>query len=147
MSSKDSKVKRRNMGTRDCPPVTQTGYPWRPEMGGHGGGASVVVRARESRVHGEGKQEVDALVVAEETPVDSGYQDEQSWLLNVQGKLYQWSRKMDEQTRLRSNFWRAGCVSKGARPVRREGVRNRWPKCHTALTPYSPHETDSYMER
>jgi group II intron reverse transcriptase/maturase len=62
-------------------------------MDTHGGGASVVVRARESRVHGEGKQEADTLVVAEETPVDSGYQEENSWLLSVQRRLYQWSRE------------------------------------------------------
>jgi RNA-directed DNA polymerase len=93
MSSKDSQVEHRNMGTRDCPPAAQTGYPWRPGMDRRGGGASVVVRARESRAHGEGKQDVDALAVAEETPVDSGDQDEQSWLLSVQRKLHQWSRE------------------------------------------------------
>ena len=62
-------------------------------MGGQGEGASIVVRARESRVHGEGRQGVGTLLKTEERPVDTGHQAEQAWLLSVQRKLYQWSRE------------------------------------------------------
>jgi len=62
-------------------------------MGGQGEGASIVVRARESRVHGEGRQGVGTLLKTEERPVDTGHQVEQAWLLSVQKKLYQWSRE------------------------------------------------------
>lgn len=62
-------------------------------MDDRGGGASVVVGARESRAQGEGRQEVGTLQKPEECPVDSGPQVDQAWLLSVQKKLYQWSRE------------------------------------------------------
>ena len=54
------------MGTFEHSPVTETGKLRRPVMDTRKGGASVVVWARESRVHGEGKQEVDTLQKPEE---------------------------------------------------------------------------------
>ena len=80
------------MGTRTHPPVTETGYPRRPGMGAYGGGASVVVRARESRVHGKGRQRAGIATKPEEWSVDSDHQADRAWLLNVQRKRYQWSR-------------------------------------------------------
>src|SRR5690242_11400222 len=43
---------------------------------------------------------------------------------------------MDEDARLRLVFWRAGCVTKGARPVREEATRNRPLKGGAALVAY-----------
>ena len=76
------------MGTYRYLPVTKTGYPQRPGMDTDRDGASVVVGARESRVHGEGRQEVRALQKPEERSVDSGHQADKAWLLSVQKKLY-----------------------------------------------------------
>ena len=53
----------------------------------------VVVRARESRVHGEGRQGVGQFQKPEEGLVDSGHQVDRAWLLSVQTKLYRWSQK------------------------------------------------------
>src|SRR5215471_14223324 len=60
------------------------------------GGACVVVRARESRVHGEGKQGTWRAVETEEPSMDLDDQADEVWLLNVQHKLYQWSRTNPE---------------------------------------------------
>ena len=49
---------------------------------------------------------------------------------------------MDENAELRHVFWRAGCVTKGARPVREEATRDRPPKDGTALVAYF-HRDDS----
>ena len=65
---------------------------------------------------------IDRVSKPEEQSVDSDYQTDKVWLLNVQRKLYQWSL---ENTRLRSNHWRAGGIAKGAYPVRREVRENR----------------------
>lgn len=62
-------------------------------MGESRGGASVVVGVRESRTQGKGRQEVDALLEAEERSVDSDQQADRAWLLSVQRKLYQWSQE------------------------------------------------------
>jgi hypothetical protein len=43
---------------------------------------------------------------------------------------------MDENAELRHVFWRAGCVTKGACPVREEATRDRPPKYGTALVAY-----------
>jgi len=43
---------------------------------------------------------------------------------------------MDAPTRLRFSLWRAGCIAKGARPVRREVAGNRWLRGHTAPATY-----------
>ncbi|MEE8241163.1 MAG: group II intron reverse transcriptase/maturase [Nitrospirales bacterium] len=59
---------------------------------GSGGGACVVVGARESRVQGEGGQGTDRFAATEEPSVDSDDQAEEAWLLGIQSKLYQWSR-------------------------------------------------------
>ncbi len=93
MPPTDSKVTRRNMGTPTRPPVTETGYPRRPGTGAREGGASVVVRARESRVHGEGRQRDGALLKSEQRSVDTDQRADEVWMLNVQRKLYQWSRE------------------------------------------------------
>src|SRR5579859_253477 len=64
----------------------------------HGDGACVVVRARESRVHGEGRQGTDRVVKMEEASMDLGDQTDEVWLLSVQRKLYQWSRTHPEES-------------------------------------------------
>src|SRR5258708_15723196 len=66
-------------------------------MVNRGGGACVVVRTRESRVHGEGRQGTDRVAKTEEPPMDLGDQADQAWLLSLQRKLYQWSRTHPEQ--------------------------------------------------
>jgi Putative transposase len=43
---------------------------------------------------------------------------------------------MDEDAELRHVFWRAGCVTKGACPVREEATRDRLPKGGAALVAY-----------
>ena len=43
---------------------------------------------------------------------------------------------MDEDAGLRLVFWRAGCVTKGARPVREEATRNRPLRGGAALVAY-----------
>src|SRR5690242_16727721 len=43
---------------------------------------------------------------------------------------------MDDDAGLRLVFWRAGCVTKGARPVREEATRNRPLKGGAALVAY-----------
>jgi hypothetical protein len=48
------KVKSRNMGTLTNCSATEPSSPQRLETVGHGDGICVVVRARESRAHGEG---------------------------------------------------------------------------------------------
>src|SRR5260370_41000806 len=55
-------------------------------------GACVVVRARESRAHGKGRQGTDKIPKTEEPPVASGDQADEAWLLSIQSKLYQCSR-------------------------------------------------------
>ena len=121
------------MGTRTHPPVTDTGYPRRPGMDASGGGASVVVRARESRVHGEGRQGAGATSKPEEWSVDSDHQADRTWLLNVQKKLYQWSQKHpDDSYRELWNWvtdprnlrcaWRTIACNKGKRTSGVDGV-------------------------
>ena len=92
MAPTGPKVDHRNTGTLDCPPTTEVGEPRRPVKGSRGGGASGVVRARESRVHGDGRQEVGTRLMPEERSVDSDHQADRAWLLSAQRKLYQWSR-------------------------------------------------------
>lgn len=79
------------MGTRSRPPVTDTGYPRRPGKVVGEDGAFVVVGARESRAHGEGRQGVGQHQEPEQQSVDSD-QQASAWLLIVQRKLYQWSK-------------------------------------------------------
>ena len=67
-------------------------------MAGPGGGACVVVGARESRAQGEGRQGTDRIAATEEAPVDSGDQADEVWLLSIQRKLYQWSRNNPEDS-------------------------------------------------
>ena len=92
MPPKDSKSESRNRGTHRSSPVTDTGKPRRPAKENDGGGVSVVVRGRKSRLHGKGRQGEDELFMPEEQSVDSDYQIDQIWLLGVQRKLYQWSQ-------------------------------------------------------
>ena len=67
-------------------------------MGGSGDGACVVVGARESRAQGEGRQGTDGFAATEEPPVDSDDQADEAWLLGIQRKLHQWSRKHPEES-------------------------------------------------
>src|SRR5665647_1745200 len=85
------------MGTRTRPSVTDTDYPRRSGKVEHEDGAPVVVRARESRAQGEGGQGVDRHPESEQRPVDSD-QQALAWLLNVQRKLYQWSKASPNET-------------------------------------------------
>lgn len=54
------------MGTAFRPPDAESGYPWTTGEGRMRGGASVVVRGRENRPHGEGRQEADRLLMTED---------------------------------------------------------------------------------
>jgi RNA-directed DNA polymerase len=56
------------------------------------GGASVVVRARESRVHGKGGQSIGAASAAQGKAVYAATKPDREWLLSVQRKLHQQSR-------------------------------------------------------
>ena len=69
------------MGTRRLLPAPDAGNPQRPEKEEDEGGVSVVVRGRESRSHGEGRQGKDALSKPEERSVDSDQQADEAWLL------------------------------------------------------------------
>jgi RNA-directed DNA polymerase len=53
-----------------------------------GGGASVVVRARESRVHGDGRQEKRTEAKTLERAMYVATQSDKDWLQSEQGKLY-----------------------------------------------------------
>lgn len=81
------------MGTSWHSPLTDKGYPRRPGTKVKGGGVSVVVRGRENRPHGEGRQVNDTLLEPEERSVDSDLHTDTVWLLGVQRKLYQWSQQ------------------------------------------------------
>lgn len=98
-------------------------------------GASVVVRGRESRPHGEGGQETDELAMTEKS-VDSDARTDKVWLLNVQRKLYQWSRDNPEGryrdvwnwvTDIRNLrcAWRTVAANKGKRTPGVDGVTVR----------------------
>ena len=80
------------MGTHNPSSVQETGYPRRSGKKDGGDGVSVVVRDRENRSHGKGRQGVDTLSKPEERSVDTDQRADQAWLLGVQRKLYQWSR-------------------------------------------------------
>ena len=92
MPSKDSKVKKRNLGTCSLSPVGKTGYRQRPGMIENEGGACVVVRDRESRSHGEGGQGIDTSSMTEKQSMDLDFKADYAWVLGVQRKLYQWSK-------------------------------------------------------
>src|SRR5260370_37855228 len=64
------------------------GKPPSPVTSRRRGGASVVVRARESRVHGEGGQLVSAAAGSQEQAMYVATKDDRLWLLNAQRKLY-----------------------------------------------------------
>ena len=85
------------MGTHWISPIKEMGYPRRRGMSSNEDGASVVVRGRESRLHGEGGQAVGTQAKPEERSVDSDLQADQAWLLGVQRKLYQWSQAHPEE--------------------------------------------------
>ena len=63
-----------------------------PEMAAWRGRVPVVVRGRESRPHGEGEQVLVGLQRRRNKPVDAVYQADQAWLLDIQCRLYRWSR-------------------------------------------------------
>jgi hypothetical protein len=52
---------------------------------------------------------------------------------------------MDATTRLRLGLWRAGCIAKGTRPVRREAAGDRRPKGNKAPVAYF-YKTVKYEE-
>ena len=93
MPSKDSQVNNRNMGTESDPPVRKTGYRQRLGKGHPQGGVRVVVRERESRLHGEGEQGIGTTSKPEKRAMDLAHQADYAWVLSVQQKLYQWSQK------------------------------------------------------
>src|ERR1700677_4793056 len=98
-----------------------------------GDGARVLVRARESRAHGEGGQGTDRVAKTEESSMDLDDQAEEAWLLSVQRKLYQWSRTHPEEsyrdlwnwiTDLRNLrcAWRRIALNKGRRTAGVDGM-------------------------
>jgi len=98
MSPKGSKVDHRNTEPLGRSPTTDVGKPRRPAVSDRGRGASRVVGARESRVQGEGRQGADTPAKPEEErSVDTDRQADKAWLLNVQRKLYQWSRENPDE--------------------------------------------------
>ena len=138
MSPTGPKVNHRNMGTQQRSP-SQRGKPRRPAMGVCGGGAFVVVGARESRVQGEGRQGVGMHLKPEERSVDSDQQAIMAWLLSAQRKC---TSRVGTALRLYHDSWRAGCVSKGARPVRREIMGNRRRQRRTAPLIHPTHPSN-----
>jgi hypothetical protein len=76
------------MGTLNGRSGTDPSYPRRPAIAGSGDGACVVVRVRESRAHGEGRQGTGRFAKTEEPPVDSGDQADEAWR-NVSTTLIQ----------------------------------------------------------
>ena len=133
MPPKGSTVDHRNTGTLERPPTTEVGKPRRPAVDVRGGGAPGVVRARESRVHGDRGQEVGTHPKPEKRSVDSDQQADRAWLLSVQRKLYQWSRaNPDEAYRELWNWltdprnlrcaWRRVSSNKGKRTPGIDGV-------------------------
>ena len=80
------------MGTLAYLPEAEPGKPRRPATGEREGGASVVVRARENRVHGEAGQRDDTPLKSEERTVDTDHHTDRVWVLSVQRRLYQWSQ-------------------------------------------------------
>ena len=86
------------MGTVSCPPATETGYPWKTGEGRIRDGAFVVVRDRESRSHGEGRQGNDKFSMAEKQSMDLDFKADNAWVLSVQRKLYRWSKANPNET-------------------------------------------------
>ena len=78
------------------------------------GGVLVVVGGRESRSRGEGGQETDRFLKPGES-VDTDARVDKVWLLNVQRKLYQWSRESP-----------AGCLAKGCHKQGQANAGHRW---------------------
>jgi hypothetical protein len=118
------------MGTLEHPPVTNTGKPRRPARVVRGGGAFVVVGARESRVQGEGRQGAGTLQKPEERSVDSGHQAHEAWLLSVQTRLYKRSRGCPATPRLlESRMHNERCTSGSGRGHGKP----------TAVTPHGAH--------
>ncbi len=134
MPPKGPQVDHRNVEPLDCSPTAEVGKPRRPAKGNRGRGASRVVGARESRVQGEGRQEVGTHPKTEDRSVDTDQQQaDQAWLLNVQRKLYQWSRaNPDEAYRELWNWitdqrslrcaWRHVAANRGARTPGIDGM-------------------------
>jgi len=133
MSSKDSKIEKRNLGTCSHSPARKAGYRQRSGMNENEGGACVVVRDRESRSHGEGGQGIDTFSMTEEQSMDLDYKADYAWVLSVQRKLYQWSRaNPKEQYRELWNWltdshnlryaWKRVASNKGKRTAGIDGI-------------------------
>ncbi len=73
--------------------VTHSGKLPRPATTRVEGGASVVVRARESRAHGEGRQSIDGAQAAPGQTAYAALQSDKDWLRNVQHVLHRRSRE------------------------------------------------------
>ena len=112
-----------------APGPTNPGKPPSQATSRPRGGASVVVRARESRVHGEGRQQVDTAGKPQGKAMYVASSSDKDWLLNVQRKLYARSWGKDTVSKENRNqltcqhLWRARCIAKGARRVRWRGPR------------------------
>ena len=120
------------MGTDARSPARKTGYPRRPGKVARRGGASIVVGARESRARGEERQGAGRLSEPEQRSMDLDHQAK-AWLLNVQRKLYQWSKAHpDERYRDMWNWitdphnlrcaWRRVASNRGKRTPGIDGV-------------------------
>jgi len=77
-----------NQGTSSQRRGGDPGKPPSPVRSAARDGASVVVRARESRVHGEGRQSTRAAPRPQGKAMYVASQSDKDWLLNVQRKLY-----------------------------------------------------------
>jgi RNA-directed DNA polymerase len=71
-----------------APRTAKRGNPPSPERSRTGGGASVVVGARESRAHGEGGQSAGTAPASRGKVMYMASSSERNWLLNVQRRLY-----------------------------------------------------------
>jgi RNA-directed DNA polymerase len=76
-----------------APRKAKRGNPPSPERSRTGGGASVVVGARESRAHGEGGQSTGTVPASPGKATYVAPASDRRWLLNVQGRLYRQSWK------------------------------------------------------
>ena len=82
-----------NTGTPTrAPGLAKPGKLPSPATSRAGGGASVVVGARESRARGEGRQWSRAVSMPEEKAMYVASEPDRAWLFSVQRKLYTRSR-------------------------------------------------------
>lgn len=99
------------------------GKPPGPARSRTGGGASVVVRARESRVHGEGGQSTGTTSSAQGQAVYAATKPDWVWLLSVQKKLYQ--RSKNDPVYVFSKVWGLVTDPRNLRCALHRVARNR----------------------